>query len=138
MKRVLVICTSNSARSQLAEGIINHDLAGRWQAFSAGSQPSGYVQPLALRALQELNIDTSALYSKGISLYEGQEFDLVITICDNAAQSCPFWPGMGKQVHHALPDPSDVMGSEEERLAAYRRTIAQIRSEIFPLLEATE
>ncbi len=138
MKRVLVICTGNSARSQLAEGLINHYLAGRWQAFSAGTKPSGYVQPLALQALQELGIDTLAMYSKSVAVFDGQQFDVVITVCDNAAKTCPYWPGPGKVVHHALPDPSDAEGSDAERLAVFRRVREQIRAEIFPILEAEE
>ncbi|MHB9031595.1 MAG: arsenate reductase ArsC [Anaerolineae bacterium] len=135
MKKVLVICTGNAARSQLADGLINHDLGERWQAYSAGTQPSGFIQPLALRALQELGVDTSRLYNKGMSQFVDQPFDLVITICDNAAQTCPVWLGMGKVIHHPLPDPSDAQGTEEERLAAFKSVCAQIRSEIYPLLE---
>lgn len=135
-KRVLVICTGNSSRSQLAEGLINHELGDRWQAFSAGSKPSGVVHPLALQALQELGIDTSAQYSKHVSIYYGQPFDLVITVCDNAAKTCPFWPGQSKVIHHALPDPGQVEGDDETRLAAFREVREMIQRAIYPILEA--
>ncbi|MHB1357293.1 MAG: arsenate reductase ArsC [Anaerolineae bacterium] len=138
LKRVLVICTGNTSRSQLAEGMINHFLAGRWLAFSGGSHFSGYVHPLALSALRELGIDASGQTSKGLDQFIGQPFDAVITVCDNAAKYCPFWPGQGKVIHMPLPDPGDVEGTPEERLAAFREVRELIRSELFPILEADE
>jgi arsenate reductase (thioredoxin) len=138
VKRVLVICTGNASRSQMAEGMINHYLAGRWLAFSAGSHPSGYVHPLALAALRELGIDPSGQTSKSLEQFIGQPFDVVITVCDNAAQYCPFWPGQGKVIHLPLPDPGDVEGTPEEHLAAFREVRELIRTQLFPILEAEE
>jgi arsenate reductase (thioredoxin) len=137
-KRVLVICTGNASRSQLAEGMINHFLEGRWRAFSAGSHPSGYVHPLALAALRELGIDPSGQTSKSLEQFIGQPFDVVITVCDNAAKVCPFWPGQGTVIHLPLPDPGDVEGTPAERLAAFREVRELIRTQLFPLLEAEE
>jgi arsenate reductase (thioredoxin) len=136
LKRVLVICTGNASRSQLAEGMINYYLAGHWMAFSAGSHPSGYVHPLALAALREVGIDPSSQASKGLDQFIGQPFDVVITVCDNAAHYCPFWPGQGKVIHLPLPDPGDVEGSPEVRLAAFREVRELIRTQVFPVLEA--
>ena len=138
IKRVLIICTGNASRSQLAEGMINHFLAERWLALSAGSHPSGYVHPLALAALRELGIDPSGQVSKGLDKFIGQPFDVVITVCDNAAQYCPFWPGQGKVIHFPLPDPSDVEDTQEVRLAAFREVRELIRTQLFPMLEAEE
>ena len=138
IKRVLIICTGNASRSQLAEGMINHFLAERWLALSAGSHPSGYVHPLALAALRELGIDPSGQVSKGLDQFIGQPFDVVITVCDNAAQYCPVWPGQGKVIHFPLPDPSDVEDTPEVRLAAFREVRELIRTQLFPMLEAEE
>ena len=137
-KRVLIICTGNASRSQLAEEMINHFLTGHWLAFSAGSHFSGYVHPLALAALRELGIDPSGQMSKGLDQFIGQPFDVVITVCDNATQYCPFWPGQGKVIHLPLPDPGDVEGAPEVRLAAFRVVRELIRTQLFLLLEAEE
>jgi arsenate reductase len=138
MKRVLVICTGNSARSQIAEALINRLKGDRWQAVSGGTKPSGVVHPLALQVLREAGFETTGLYSKAMTIWLGQPFDLVITVCDNAAKTCPFWLGMDKTIHHALPDPSLVEGDETTRLQAFRDTLALVKNEIFPLLEAEE
>jgi len=136
-KKVLILCTGNSARSQMAEALVNHFLAGRWQAFSAGTQPSGYVHPLALRALAELGIQHQG-ESKSADLFRGQPFDAVITVCDDAAENCPVWLGQGKRVHISFPDPAKAPGSEEERLAVFRQVRDDIRAGILPYLHSLQ
>jgi arsenate reductase len=98
-KRVLFLCTGNSARSQMAEGLVNHDLGDEWQALSAGIEPAGTVHPLAVRAMAELGIDISRQRSKPVDEFRGREFDLVVTVCDDAAENCPVWLGRGQKVH---------------------------------------
>jgi len=104
--RVLVLCTGNSARSQMAEGLINAQLADRFEAFSAGTQPAGYVHPQAIAALREIGIDISNHHSKSAGEYQGAPFDVVITVCDDAAANCPVWLGQGQRVHIGFPDPA--------------------------------
>jgi arsenate reductase (thioredoxin) len=128
-KRVLVLCTGNSARSQMAEAIINHSLPGSWQAFSAGTQPSGYVHPLAVRALAEIGIQHQG-QSKSTEAFRGQDFDLIITVCDDAAENCPVWLGPGKRVHIGFPDPAKAPGSEEEQLSVFRQVRDDIKARI--------
>jgi len=134
-KRVLFLCTGNSARSQMAEGLVNHLLEDSWEACSAGTQPSGYVHPLAVRAMAELGIDISTQRSKSADEFREVEFDVVITVCDNAARNCPFWLGSGRVTHKGFPDPAAATGSEEERLAVFRQVRDSLRQEIFALLE---
>ena len=133
-KHVLFLCTGNSCRSQLAEALVNQALSEDWQAFSAGTQPAGYVHPLALRVLSEIGI-THVGESKSVEVYRGQAFDLVITVCDDAAENCPVWLGQGRKVHIGFPDPAKVTGSDEQVLAAFRAARDAIRAEILPYLE---
>jgi arsenate reductase (thioredoxin) len=125
-KRVLVLCTGNSARSQMAEAIINTRRGAVWEAMSAGTQPAPQVNPFALRALSEIGIDTPALTPKPISTFIGQPFDLVITVCDDAAENCPVWLGQGKRIHVGFPDPATVEGTDSAKLSAFR----QVRDDI--------
>ncbi len=111
--RVLVLCTGNSARSQMAEGLINARLADRFVAFSAGTQPAGTVHPQAIAALAELGIDISDHRSKSTDEFKGVPFDLVITVCDNAAENCPVWLGQGQRVHIGFPDPAAAAPAEQ-------------------------
>ena len=104
--RVLVLCTGNSARSQMAEGLINAQLSDRFEAHSAGTQPTGRVHPEAIAALQEIGIDISQQRSKSTDEFNGQAFDIVITVCDDAAENCPVWLGQGQRVHIGFPDPA--------------------------------
>ncbi len=127
--RVLILCTGNSCRSQLAEAIINHDLGERWQAFSAGTTPAGYVHPSAIKALSEIGIEHHGV-SKPVEQFRDQSFDLVITVCDDAAENCPVWLGKGKRVHIGFPDPAKAEGSEEEVLAVFRAVRDDIRLKI--------
>jgi arsenate reductase len=127
--RVLILCTGNSCRSQLAEAIINHDLNDGWQAFSAGTNPAGYVHPLAIKALSEIGIEHHSI-SKSVEQFHGEPFDLVITVCDDAAENCPVWLGKGKRVHIGFPDPAKAEGSEEEVMAVFRAVRDDIREQI--------
>jgi arsenate reductase len=104
--RVLVLCTGNSARSQMAEGLINAQLADRFVAYSAGTRPTGRVHPEAIAALREIGIDIQQQRSKSIDEYIDYHFDLAITVCDDAAENCPVWLGRGEKVHIGFPDPA--------------------------------
>ncbi len=119
--RVLFLCTHNSSRSQMAEGLLRARGGAAFEVFSAGTEPRT-VHPLAIKAMQELGIDLSQHTAKGIDTFAAKPaLDLVITVCDEAQEACPFFPNARKQVHWGFPDPSRVMGTEEERLAAFRR-----------------
>jgi arsenate reductase len=111
--RVLVLCTGNSARSQMAEGLINARLADRFVAFSAGTQPAGYVHSQAIAALREIGIDISRQRSKAAAEFQQEPFDVVITVCDDAAENCPVWLGRGQRVHIGFPDPAAAPPDEQ-------------------------
>ncbi len=111
--RVLVLCTGNSARSQMAEGLINAQLADRFVAYSAGTRPAGYVHPEAIAALRDIKIDISQQRSKSIDKYIDYQFDLAITVCDDAAENCPVWLGRGQKVHIGFPDPAAAPPDEQ-------------------------
>ena len=132
-RQALILCTGNSCRSQLAEALINQDLPGQWQAVSAGTQPAGYVHPLALRVLAELGIQHAGR-SKSTEEFRGQEFDVVITVCDDAAENCPVWLGPGRRVHIGFPDPAKAPGGETEQLPVFRQVRDDIRARIIPFL----
>ena len=120
-KRVLFLCTGNSWRSQMAEGLVNHYLGDRWEAQSAGTQPAGYVHPLAVAVMDELGIDLSSFSSKSVDQFSGEEFDLVVTVCDDAAENCPMWLGSARVVHDSFPDPARATGTRSDRLAVFRQ-----------------
>ena len=120
MKRALFLCTHNSARSQMAEGLLRHLGRGGFEAFSAGTEATA-VRPLAIRAMRELGIDISKQESKTLDRYLTDRFDYVITVCDDANDSCPVFANAARRLHWSLPDPSKATGTEEERLAAYRK-----------------
>ena len=128
-KRVLFICTSNSSRSQLAEALVNHDLGDRFEAFSAGTDPKP-PHPLAIRVLAEIGIDHSSARSKSMDEFVGQAFDFVITLCDSANETCPLFFGGVRRVHLGFDDPARAEGTEEERLAIFRRVRDEIRSRV--------
>lgn len=134
-KKVLILCTGNSCRSQMAEALVNHDLKGQWQAFSAGTQPTGTVHPLAIRVLAELGIQHHG-ESKSVDRFRGENFDTVITVCDDAVENCPVWLGMGKQTHIGFIDPAKAEGSEEERLASFRQVRDKMREQILAYLRS--
>jgi len=116
---VLFLCTGNSARSQMAEGLLRDLAREQFEVFSAGSKPS-VVNPLAVRAMEERGIDIRPHRSKHLQEYLGQPFDYVITVCDNAAEHCPVFPGRAERIHWSFPDPAAASGGEAEQLAAFR------------------
>ena len=134
-KRVLFLCTGNSCRSHMAEGLTNHFLADSWEAVSAGTQPAGYVHPLAIAALAELGIDISGHASKTADEFRQTPLDLVITVCDDAAENCPLWLGQGRVTHISFPDPAKATGTEEEKTAVFRQVRDDIRAQVLPYLE---
>ena len=125
-QRVLILCTGNSARSQMAEGLLRHDAGERFDVESAGTKPSR-VRPEAIAAMRELGIDISGHRSKSVDDFSGQKFDYVLTVCDNAKESCPIFPGPGVAIHRNFEDPAALQGSEEQRLAAFRCVRDQLR-----------
>jgi arsenate reductase (thioredoxin) len=118
-QRVLFLCKGNSCRSQMAEALVTSRLGEKWEAYSAGSRPAGFVHPKALQVLAEIGIQHSGR-SKSISEFSGQPFDLVVTVCDDSAEDCPVWLGKGKQVHMGFPDPAEAAGSEDDVMNAFR------------------
>lgn len=131
-QRVLFLCTHNSSRSQMAEGLLNARADGRYAASSAGTHPRA-IHPLAIQAMAELGIDISEAAghrAKSLTEFSGQPFDLVVTVCDDAAEECPFFPGARRQVHWGFPDPSAAIGSEEERLTVFRQVRDAIAARI--------
>ena len=129
MERVLFLCTHNSARSQMAEGLLRVLGGGRFEAHSAGTEAT-HVRPLAIRAMAELGIDISRQESKTLDRYREQPFDYVITVCDDANESCPIFPNARRRVHWSLPDPSRATGTDAEQLAVYRRVRDALRRHI--------
>jgi len=130
--RVLVLCTGNSARSQMAEGLINAQLADRFVAFSAGTRPAGYVHPQAIAALREIGLDISHHRSKSTDEFKGVPFDVVITVCDDAAENCPVWLGRGQRVHLGFPDPAAA--SPDEQAAQFRAVRDAIQQQLLGYL----
>jgi arsenate reductase len=127
--RVLFLCTHNSARSQMAEGLLRHLAGDRFEAHSAGTEAT-LVRPLAIRAMNEIGVDISEQESKTLERYLGEPFDYVITVCDDANEACPFFPGAKNRLHWSLPDPSSAEGTEEERLAVFRSVRDQLRDHV--------
>ncbi|MCA9947125.1 MAG: arsenate reductase ArsC [Anaerolineales bacterium] len=137
MKKVLVLCTGNSCRSQMAEGLINAKLGDQFVAYSAGTQPSGTVHPKAIAVMAELGIDLSQNESKSTELFRGQYFDLVITVCDSAKETCPVWLGnAGQKTHIGFYDPAEATGSDDEVTAVFRQIRDQIADQILSFLQS--
>ncbi len=128
-RRVLFLCTHNSARSQMAEGLLRDLGSDRFAAYSAGTQAT-HIRPLAIRAMAELNIDISSQESKTLDRYITEPFDAVITVCDQANEACPVFFGAKQRLHWSLPDPSKAQGTEEQQLAVYREVRDAIRQRI--------
>lgn len=128
-KRVLFICTHNACRSQMAEGLLNALYGDRYEAYSAGTEPSA-VNPCSIRVMAEIGIDISKHTSKSLKEFLEQEFDFVVTVCDNARQTCPVFPGKVKMLHWGLKDPSGATGSEKEMLGVFRKIRNQIKEKI--------
>lgn len=133
---VLFLCTGNSARSILAEAILNHDGAGRFTAFSAGSQPAGAVNPWALHTLAARGYPTQGYSSKSWSVFaDGPTFDLIFTVCDSAAaESCPVWPGRPISAHWGIPDPAAITGTDADKEAGFALAFARLKRRIDQLL----
>jgi arsenate reductase (thioredoxin) len=128
-RRVLFLCTHNSARSQMAEGLLRHISGGRVDVHSAGTEATA-VRPLAIRAMAELGIDVGGRESKTLERYLGEPFDAVVTVCDQANESCPVFAGAKERLHWSFPDPSRASGTEDEQLAVYRQVRDAIRTRI--------
>ncbi|MEI9476647.1 MAG: arsenate reductase ArsC [Deltaproteobacteria bacterium] len=134
-KKILFICTGNSIRSQMAEGFMKALGGEDWNVQSAGVLPS-YVHPLAVRVMMEIGIDISDQKSKSVDKFVNEAFDIIITLCDNAAASCPTFPGQGKRLHWPIEDPVGAMGSTEERLVLFRKARDQIKKKIEDFLKS--
>jgi arsenate reductase len=132
-RKVLFLCTGNSCRSQMAEAIVNARLSETWEAVSAGTRPAGYVHPKVLAALAEIGIQHTGR-SKRADEFQGVDFDLVVTVCDSAAEECPVWLGKGKRVHHSFPDPAKAEGTDEEVMNAFRAVRDDMEREMVKLL----
>jgi arsenate reductase (thioredoxin) len=130
-KRVLFLCIGNSCRSQMAEAIVNARYSDEWQAFSAGTRPAGFVHPMAIQVLHEIGIEQRG-ESKSVEQFRNNDFDLVITVCDEANEECPVWLGKGKRVHEGFRDPAKTEGMDDERLAVFR----QVRDEMLKRIPA--
>jgi len=126
---ILILCTGNSARSQMAEGLLRHEAGDRFEVFSAGTRPTK-VRPEAIAVMGELGIDLSGHRSKSADEFAGRALDYVITVCDNARETCPVFPGAVTRLHWPFEDPAAVEGSEAERLAAFRIVRDQIHARI--------
>jgi arsenate reductase len=133
-RKALFLCTGNSCRSQIAEAIVNSRLGDEWEAVSAGTKPAGYVHPNALRVLAEIGIDHQGR-SKHTDEFRKIPFDLVVTVCDDAAEDCPVWLGQGQRVHLGFPDPAKASGSDAEVLTVFRQVRDDIALKIPALLK---
>lgn len=125
-QRILILCTANSARSQMAEGLLRHDHGGKFEVQSAGTRAT-LVRPEAIRVMAEIGIDISTHRSKVVDEFANQTFDWVLTVCDNAKETCPYYPGHANRIHHNFADPAAAEGPEVDRLAAFRQVRDQIR-----------
>lgn len=135
-RTVLFLCTGNSARSQMAEAIVNAGNPPGWKASSAGTHPADEVHPLAIHVLKEKGIEHSG-NPRDVELVRGQQFDLVVTVCDSAAEECPLWLGPGRRVHIGFPDPAQATGEVEEVLRVFRKVRDEIHQKIPKLLSGT-
>jgi arsenate reductase len=133
-KRVLILCTGNSARSQMAEGLLRHLAGERFEVESAGVEPS-HVRPQAIESMREAGIDISNQRSKSVDEFAGQEFDYVITVCDNARERCPVFPGKTKRIHWSFDDPAEAVGDEAARLAVFRRVRDEIKGRLSEFID---
>jgi arsenate reductase len=137
-KQVLFLCTGNSCRSQMAEGLVNYFMGDEWEAYSAGTKPAGYVHPMAIQVMAEFDIDISRHRSKSVDEFRYVGPDVVITVCDDAAEDCPVWLGRGRKAHLSFPDPAKVTGSEAERLAVFRQVRDDIRQQVLDYLATVQ
>ncbi len=131
-KRVLVLCTGNSCRSQMAEGWINKLLGERWEARSAGTSPAARVHPLAVKAMAEVGVDISGAKPEHVDAYLDQPWDLVVTVCDSAREACPTFPRPVPKLHLSFLDPAEAGGTDDERMRVFRRVRDEIRDRLVP------
>lgn len=136
MNNVLILCTGNSCRSQMAQVIWQHLGGGDWKAESAGSKPSGYVHPLALEAIKEIDLSIDGLESKSVEPFLEKEITLAVTVCDNAKEACPVLPGVAETLHWPFDDPADATGTDEEKMKVFRRVRDEIHAKISEYLKA--
>ncbi len=136
-ERVLILCTGNSARSQMAEGLLRHEGGELFEVFSAGIEPS-FVRPQAVEAMRESGIDITNHRSKSVDEFAGQKFDYVITVCDNANERCPVFPGKAKRIHWSFDDPAAVEGDNVMKLAVFRRVRDEIHERIKSFMRANK
>jgi len=132
-RNVLFLCTGNSARSQIAEGLVNHRLTG-WRAWSAGVAPTGKAHPCAVHVMAEIGIDITGQYSKSVDVFHNQAFDVVITLCDHAAATCPVWLGAGARVHLGFPDPASGSDDPTLQLPVFRQVRDAIAEKVVAYL----
>ena len=132
-KRLLFLCTGNSARSQMAEGLLRHEAGDRFEVFSAGTHPS-LVRPEAIAVMNEIGIDISGHRSKSIDEFAGRDLDTVVTVCDHARESCPVFPGQTQRLHWPFEDPAAAIGTEEQRKDAFRKIRDRIHGRIMVFL----
>lgn len=137
MPKVLFLCTGNSARSQMAEGLMRSLGLGLWEVKSGGLLPS-YVHPLAIRVMEEIGIDISHQTSKSMEQFLNEDFDYIVTLCDHAAMSCPTFPGQAKRLHWSLEDPTAAVGTIEQRLIVFRKIRDEIKTKIEELLKSEQ
>jgi len=137
MPGVLILCTGNSARSQMAEGLLRHESGGRWEVHSAGTHPTP-VRPDAVAIMNELGIDISRQWSKSVNEFAGREFDFVITVCDHANAVCPVFPGDTRRLHWPFEDPAAVTGTAEAKLEAFRLVRDQIQAKVREFVASTK
>jgi len=133
-RSVLFLCTGNSCRSQMAEAIVHARYSKEWRAFSAGTRPAGFVHPMAIQVLHEIGIEHHG-ESKSVEQFRDQDFDLVVTVCDDANEECPVWLGKGKRIHESFRDPAKAEGTDEERLVAFRQVRDEMLKKIPTLLK---
>jgi len=126
-QKILFICTHNSARSHMAEGLVNTFYGDRLEAHSAGTEPF-QINPLTIRVMAEIGIDISGNHSKGVEDFLDQDFEYVVTVCDHANETCPFFPGGKERIHRGFQDPAAVEGNEDEKLAVFRRVRDEIHN----------
>ena len=134
-KRVLILCTGNSCRSQMAAAWINHLLGDDWEALSAGTAPATRVHPLAVRVMAEVGVDISDHVPQHVERFVGQPWDLVVTVCDSAAEACPTFPGRVARMHVSFTDPAAATGTAPEQLAVFRRVRDEIRERLLPAIQ---
>ena len=135
-KKVLILCTGNSCRSQMAEGWVNHEFAGTWEARSAGTKPAAGVHPLAVRAMAEVGVDISGGQPQIVDTYLNDSWDLVVTVCDSARESCPVFPRPVETIHISFPDPAEATGSEDEVMEVFRKVRDLISDSFLPEIRA--